>query len=270
MLKSIECSTLSPRPSRESEHLTVQFANQRALITGGASGIGAEIARRLTREDARVVLADINDDLGKRTAADLGAEYVHLDVTDPRAWDALIADVEPFDIVCLNAGVSTYQHVVGGEIQNHPFERLSDELYERIMNINVNGVVYGARAVIPSMVARKTGHIVVTASMAGIVAIPPDPIYGLTKHAMVGLVKSLGPALAPHGVCVSALCPGFADTPLVSDLAKEFAKQFSIGVMDVSEVGEMAMRALKERVPGSQWVVMKDHPITQYVPAPPY
>ena len=247
-----------------------QFAGQRALITGGASGIGAEIARRLKAEQAQVLIADINDELGKQTAITLGAEYVHLDVTDPRAWEALVADEEPFDIVCLNAGVSTYQHVVGGEIQNHPFERLTDELYRRIMDINVNGVVYGARAVIPSMVARKTGHIVVTASMAGIVPIPPDPIYGLTKHAMVGLVKSLGPTLAPHGVCVSALCPGFADTPLVSDLAKEFAKQFSIGVMDVADVGEMAMRALVERNPGSQWVVMKDHPITQYVPAPPY
>jgi NAD(P)-dependent dehydrogenase (short-subunit alcohol dehydrogenase family) len=270
MRRSIACSTLSLRLLRASEFLTVQFSDQRALITGGASGIGAEIARRLVAENASVLIADINDDLGKRTAAELGAQYVHLDVTDPRAWDALIADEEPFDIVCLNAGVSTYQHVVGGEIQNHPFERLTDDLYERIMSINVNGVVYGARAVIPSMVARKSGHILVTASMAGIVAIPPDPIYGLTKHGMVGLVKSLGPALEPHGVCVSALCPGFADTPLVSDLAKEFAKQFSIGVMDVSEVGEMAMRALTERVPGSQWVVMQDHPITQYVPAPLY
>lgn len=246
------------------------FANQRALITGGASGIGAEIARRLRGEQAEVVIADINDDLGRKTASSLGADYVRLDVTDPEAWDALIQSEPPFDIVCLNAGVSTYQHVVGGEIQSHPFERLTNDLYERIMKINVNGVVFGARAVIPSMIERKTGHILVTASLAGIVPIPPDPIYGLTKHGMVGLVKSLGPALAPHGVCVSALCPGFADTPLVSDLAKEFAKQFSIGVMDVAEVGEMAMRALTERIPGSQWVVMKDHPIAQYVPAPPY
>jgi NAD(P)-dependent dehydrogenase (short-subunit alcohol dehydrogenase family) len=87
---------------------------------------------------------------------------------------------------------------------------------------------------------------------------------------MVGMVKSLGPMLAMHGVCISALCPGFADTPLVSDMAKEFAKQFSIGVMDVSVVGDLAMQALAERVPGSQWVVMLDHPIKQYEPAPPY
>ena len=245
-------------------------AGQCVLITGGASGIGAEIARRLTDEGADVLITDVNDDLGTKTTTALNARYRHLDVTDPQAWGSLVSAERPFDIVCLNAGVSTYQHVVGGELQNYPFEQLTDELFDRIMSINVNGVVYGARAVIPSMVERKSGHILVTASMAGIVPIPPDPIYGLTKHGMVGMVKSLGPMLAMHGVCISALCPGFADTPLVSDLAKEFAKQFSIGVMDVSVVGDLAMKALAERVPGSQWVVMLDHPIKQYEPAPPY
>lgn len=244
--------------------------DQRVLITGGASGIGAEIARRLTSDGAKVLITDINEELGTATADVLGARFMRLDVTDPRAWESLVATEESFDIVCLNAGVSTYQHVVGGELQNHPFEQLTDERFERIMSINVNGVVYGARAVIPTMVERKSGHILVTASMAGIVPIPPDPIYGLTKHGMVGMVKSLGPMLAMHGVCISALCPGFADTPLVSDMAKEFAKQFSIGVMDVSVVGDLAMQALAERVPGSQWVVMLDHPIKQYEPAPPY
>ncbi|NBQ45754.1 MAG: SDR family oxidoreductase [Actinobacteria bacterium] len=183
-----------------------QLAGQRAFITGGASGIGAEMARRFTREGATVVVADVNDTLGKQI----------------------------------------------------------------IMSINVDGVVYGARAVIPGMVARKTGHILVTASLAGIIAIAPDPIYGLTKHAMVGLVKSLGPALEPHGVCISALCPGFLDTPLVSELAREYAKSFSMGVMDVSVAGDLAMRALTERIAGSQWTVMAGQPITQYIPAPPF
>jgi NAD(P)-dependent dehydrogenase (short-subunit alcohol dehydrogenase family) len=259
-----------PSPKQRPGSSDMSYVDQRVLITGGASGIGAEIARRLSSEGARVLIADINEELGAKTADALGARFTRLDVTDPRAWESLVAAEQPFDIVCLNAGVSTYQHVVGGELQNYPFEQLTDERFERIMGINVNGVVYGARAVIPAMVERKSGHILVTASMAGIVPIPPDPIYGLTKHGMVGMVKSLGPMLAMHGVCISALCPGFADTPLVSDLAKEFAKQFSIGVMDVSVVGDLAMQALAERVPGSQWVVMLDHPIKQYEPAPPY
>ena len=107
-------------------------------------------------------------------------------------------------------------------------------------------------------------------SLAGIVAIPPDPIYGLTKHAMVGLVKSLGPALEPHGVCISALCPGFVDTPLVTDVTRDFIKAFSSDVLDVSVAGDLAMRALTERIPGSQWTVSHGHPIQQYVPNVPF
>ena len=219
------------------------LSGQRAFITGGASGIGAEMARRFTREAAHVVVADVNDGLGKQVAVEVGGDFEHLDVTDRAAWDAVIAAHDPFDIVCLNAGVSTYQHVAGN-VSNYPFEHLDDDKYERIMSINVDGVVHGARAVIPGMVARKTGHILVTASLAGIIAIPPDPIYGLTKHAMVGLVKSLGPALEPHGVCISALCPGFVDTPLVTDVTRDFIKAFSSDVLDVSIAGDLAMRAL--------------------------
>lgn len=243
---------------------------QRAFITGGASGIGAEMARRFTREGATVVVADINDDLGRQVAAEVGGSFVHLDVTDSSHWAQVVGAHEPFDVVALNAGVSTNQHVVGGEIPTHPLEILDDERYRRIMRVNVDGVVFGARAVIPSMIERRSGHILVTASLAGLIPIPPDPIYGLTKHAMVGLVKSLGVALAPHNVCISALCPGFIDTPLVSEVAKEFAKMFSIGVMEVKAAGDLAMTALEERIPGSQWVAMLNHPIKQYVPAPPY
>ena len=245
------------------------LSGQRAFITGGASGIGAEMARRFTREGARVTVADVNDDAGKLVAAEVGGDFEHLDVTDRKAWDAVIAAHDPFDIVCLNAGVSTYQHVAGN-VSAYPFEHLDDDKYERIMSINVDGVVHGARAVIPGMVARKSGHILVTASLAGIIAIPPDPIYGLTKHAMVGLVKSLGPALEPHGVCISALCPGFVDTPLVTDVTRDFIKAFSSDVLDVSVAGDLAMRALTERIAGSQWTVSYGEPIQQYVPKLPF
>ena len=227
------------------------------------------MARRFTREGARVTVADVNDDAGKLVAAEVGGDFEHLDVTDRKAWDAVIAAHDPFDVVCLNAGVSTYQHVAGN-VSAYPFEHLDDDKYERIMSINVDGVVHGARAVIPGMVARKSGHILVTASLAGIIAIPPDPIYGLTKHAMVGLVKSLGPALEPHGVCISALCPGFVDTPLVTDVTRDFIKAFSSDVLDVSVAGGLAMRALTGRIAGSQWTVSHGEPIQQYVPNLPF
>jgi NAD(P)-dependent dehydrogenase (short-subunit alcohol dehydrogenase family) len=252
-----------------SAQVTGQLTGQRAFITGGASGIGAEMARRFTREGASVVIADVNDTLGKAIAVEVGGEYVHLDVTDSTAWDKIITTHKPFDIVCLNAGVATKTDVFGATV-DYPFQHLDNDSYQHIMSINVDGVVFGARAVIPGMVDRKSGHILVTASLAGIVAIAADPIYGLTKHAMVGLTKSLGAALEPHGVCVSALCPAFLDTPLLSDNTRKNLSLLGLGIMDVSIAGDLAMRALTERVSGSQWIVMDGQSISQYIPAAPF
>jgi len=251
------------------EQLTQQLAGQRAFITGGASGIGAEMARRFTREGASVVIADVNDTLGKAIAAEVGGEYVHLDVTDATAWDKIITTHKPFDIVCLNAGVATKTDVFGATV-DYPFQHLDNDSYQHIMSINVDGAVFGARAVIPGMVDRKSGHILVTASLAGIVAIAADPIYGLTKHAMVGLTKSLGAALEPHGVCVSALCPAFLDTPLLSDNTRKNLSLLGLGIMDISIAGDLAMRALTERISGAQWIVMDGQSISQYIPAAPF
>jgi NAD(P)-dependent dehydrogenase (short-subunit alcohol dehydrogenase family) len=251
------------------EQLTQQLAGQRAFITGGASGIGAEMARRFTREGASVVIADVNDTLGKAIAVEVGGEYVHLDVTDATAWDKIITTHKAFDIVCLNAGVATKTDVFGATV-DYPFQHLDNDAYQHIMSINVDGVVFGARAVIPGMVDRKSGHILVTASLAGIVAIAADPIYGLTKHAMVGLTKSLGAALEPHGVCVSALCPAFLDTPLLSDNTRKNLSLLGLGIMEVSIAGDLAMRALTERISGAQWIVMDGQSISQYIPAAPF
>ena len=252
-----------------SDPSTGKLVGQRAFITGGASGIGAEMARRFTREGASVVIADVNDTLGKAIAVEVGGEYVHLDVTDSTAWEKIITTHKPFDIVCLNAGVATKTDVFGATV-DYPFQHLDNDSYQHIMSINVDGVVFGARAVIPGMVDRKSGHILVTASLAGIVAIAADPIYGLTKHAMVGLTKSLGAALEPHGVCVSALCPAFLDTPLLSDNTRKNLSLLGLGIMDVSIAGDLAMRALTERVSGSQWIVMDGQSISQYIPAAPF
>ncbi len=245
------------------------LTGQRALVTGAASGIGAEISRRFSREGAVVVATDINDMAGKAIAGEVGGEYEHLDVSDSNAWDKLIAEQDDFDIVVLNAGVATSPNVIG-ETPAYPLEGVSDDIYHRIMRTNLDGVVFGARAVIPGMVARKSGHILATASLAGLIAIAPDPIYGLTKHGVVGLVKSLGDALAPHGVCISALCPGFIDTPLVSPISQEIIKSFGMGILPVEIAGDLAMRALTERINGSQWTVMSGQPIAQYVPSSPY
>jgi NAD(P)-dependent dehydrogenase (short-subunit alcohol dehydrogenase family) len=87
---------------------------------------------------------------------------------------------------------------------------------------------------------------------------------------MVGLSKSLGAALEPHGVCVSALCPAFLDTPLLSEETRTNLNALGLGIMDVSIAGDLAMRALTERISGAQWIVMDGQEIMQYIPAAPF
>jgi NAD(P)-dependent dehydrogenase (short-subunit alcohol dehydrogenase family) len=118
------------------------------------------------------------------------------------------------DLVHLNAGVTTQQ----GDIT-----ALTDDQYRRILAVNVDGVVFGARALVPELVARGGGALVATASLAGLVAFAADPIYALTKHAVVGLVRALALTLTGEGITVNAVCPGLVDTPLVDDVRPALA-----------------------------------------------
>ena len=123
------------------------------------------------------------------------------DVTDPDQWDA----VGPVDVACLNAGV------LGGKAD--PAE-ISLERYRRAMAVNVDGVVLGVRRLAQVMPAG--GRIVATASLAGLTAMPDDPVYAATKHAVVGFVRSVAPALAARGISINAVCPGIADTTMLA------------------------------------------------------
>ena len=132
-----------------------------ALVTRGASGIGAAISALLSQEGAEVQVLDLRDGF---------------DVADPKAWE----EVGPVDLACLNAGVTT------GESE---LAAISDEAYRRILSANVDGVVLGARRL--ARVMAPGSAIVATASLAGLVPTPVDPIYSLTKHAVVGFVRSV-------------------------------------------------------------------------------
>jgi NAD(P)-dependent dehydrogenase (short-subunit alcohol dehydrogenase family) len=181
-----------------------------AVVTGGASGIGLATVQRLTSEGARVAVVDLNEEAGRAVAKDVGGWYVRADVGEPADWTAVVARIEQdgggIDLAYLNAGVTTGESDICS---------LTDEQYRRIMRPNVDGVVYGVRAVVPSMTKRGGGAIVATASLAGLIAFSPDPIYTLTKHAVVGLVRALGPQLEARGITINAVCPGIVDTPLV-------------------------------------------------------
>jgi NAD(P)-dependent dehydrogenase (short-subunit alcohol dehydrogenase family) len=185
-----------------------------AVVTGGGSGIGAALSRALARRGAIVVVADRDADTASEVASAITAsggraEPAQLDVRDADAVERVIADVHArhgrIDFLFSNAGIG-----VGGEA-------LALELddWRTIVEVNLMGVVHGIRAAYPRMVAQGFGHLVNTASMAGLMATPMTAPYGATKHAVVGLSRALRVEAAVYGVRVSALCPGVIRTPIL-------------------------------------------------------
>jgi NAD(P)-dependent dehydrogenase (short-subunit alcohol dehydrogenase family) len=191
------------------------FEGRVAIVTGGASGIGAALGRELARNRADVVLADRQRELAEQVAEQIrgnGGRAVarELDVRDLRANVALvdetIARSGHVDYFFANAGIG-----VGGEMENYVASDWDD-----VFDVNLRGVAYGIQAVYPHMIRRRSGHIIPTASMAGLVAAAGEGSYTAAKHAVVGLAKSLRVEAATHGVRVSVLCPGAIRTPILT------------------------------------------------------
>jgi NAD(P)-dependent dehydrogenase (short-subunit alcohol dehydrogenase family) len=195
-----------------------------ALVTGGASGIGAAVVRLLEAEGCAVEVLDLRDGF---------------DVSDPRAWDA----VGPVDLACLNAGVTT------GESR---LAELSDDAYRRIVGANVDGVVFGARRL--ARVMESGSAIVATASLAGLTAMPVDPVYALTKHAVVGFVRSVAPELLERGIRINAVAPGIADTPLIGD-GKRVFEAAGFPLLSPEDVAQAVLAAARSEESGHVWVV---------------
>ena len=193
----------------------------RALVTGGRGGIGRAVAAALG--DADVVLLDLPD----------------FDVGDPGAWRGLEGG---FDAAFLNAGVITGETDIAA---------LTDEQYNRAIGANVDGVVFGVRECAARLMPNG-GSIVATASLAGLMAAPLDPVYALTKHAVVGFVRSVAPHLVARGIRINALCPGFTDTAIVLD---EVRGDLPAPLMEPSFVAGAALEALRSEETGGAWVV---------------
>jgi NAD(P)-dependent dehydrogenase (short-subunit alcohol dehydrogenase family) len=253
-----------------------ELAGRTAIVTGGASGIGRAVATRWAAAGADVLVTDIDGDGAKQVAADIGAEAAQLDVASSAAWAALVADHSdrPFDLAHLNAGVTTLPSrgdvpAAAPAAPAIPLADLTDQAYRRAMGINLDGVVFGTRALVPAMCAAGAGDIVVTASLAGLVPMAIDPIYGTNKHAVVGFVRSLGEVLHPFGVCISSLNPGFVDTAILGPGAADMLRQLGVPVVDPKVLADLAMHALRQRASGAQWVAWGDLPFRRYEWNPP-
>jgi NAD(P)-dependent dehydrogenase (short-subunit alcohol dehydrogenase family) len=190
-----------------------------ALVTGAAGGIGRAIVAALEAEDASVRGLDLVDGF---------------DVSDPQAW----LDVEPADLVCLNAGVLARGD---GTIDD----------YRRILGVNVDGVVFGVQALMPRM--RPGSVFVVTASLAGLIPMESDPLYVLTKHAVVGYARSMAPLLEPRGIRINLVCPGIVRTPM-TEPAQADLEAAGFPLMEPEQIADAVLIAARSEQTGQAWV----------------
>ena len=190
----------------------MNYEGQVAIITGAASGIGRALAMNLCGEGATVVVSDIDAAGVETVAADINkknggrANAVACDVTDAAAVGALVGDSVDkhgrLDLMFNNAGIA-----VSGDARD-----LAIEHWQRVIDVNLMGVVYGADAAYKVMAAQRHGHIVNTASLAGLTPFPTNAPYSATKHAVVGLSMSMRTEGEELGVRVSVVCPGFIES----------------------------------------------------------
>ena len=190
-----------------------------ALVTGAAGGIGRALVSALEAEGAKVRGLDLVDGF---------------DVTDPGAW----VDVQAADLVCLNAGV-----LARGD------GTLED--YRRILGVNVDGVVFGVQALAPRM--QEGSAFVVTASLAGLIPMASDPLYVLTKHAVVGYARSMAEVLEPRGVRVNLVCPGLVRSPM-TEAAQAELDAAGFPLMEPQQIADAVLVAARSELTGQAWV----------------
>jgi NAD(P)-dependent dehydrogenase (short-subunit alcohol dehydrogenase family) len=200
------------------------FRGASAIVTGGASGIGRALSERLGQFGAHVTVVDVQTDLAASVAAGItaaggAAQSATLDITDFEATNALYESVAArhgkLDFVFNNAGI----WMMGNA------DAFSLDDWNRLIDINLRGTIHGTIAAYDIMLKQKSGHIINTASVAGLTPDPGCTAYSATKHAIVGLCKSLRIEAARNGIRVSALCPGVVQTPLL-DGGGKFGKVF--------------------------------------------
>lgn len=191
-----------------------RFKGQVAIVTGGASGVGREVAARLTQEGAKVVLWDLNADaLAEAKAATGAVDAVELDVTDADAVQAAAASVADMlgrvDVLIASAGIT------GATV---PVQEFPLDSWRRVIDINLNGLFYCCRAVIPHMLKNDYGRIVNVSSVAGKEGNPNASAYSASKAGVIGFTKSLGKELARTGIRVNALTPATFKSPILEQL----------------------------------------------------
>jgi 2-hydroxycyclohexanecarboxyl-CoA dehydrogenase len=191
----------------------VRLEGRKALVTGGASGIGAATARRLAAEGAHVVIGDVNVDGAREVAGEISADASHLDVTQPQSARDLVAEFGPFSILVNNAGTDMFGF----------FADTEPALWERVIAINLIGVMACTHAALPGMQEAGYGRIVNISSEAGRIGSKGSVAYSSAKGGVLGFTKAMAREGARFGITVNAICPGPIETPLLMQ-ALEFGE----------------------------------------------
>ena len=227
----------------------MELQGKHALITGAASGIGKATALRLAAEGMTVACVDRDYAGALAVAEQIGGHAFEADCGEAapiaRAFAAAEEMLGGLDVVFLNAGIAIGQAKI---------DELSDDDYFRLMRVNVDGVVFGTRAAIRALERRGGGAIVATASLAGLIPFPPDPVYDASKHAVVGFIRSVAETLAPRGILANTVNPGMTDTNILSEDAKDFFAQIDFPLMPAEQIAQAIVDILEAGRYGECWV----------------
>ncbi|HEX2371935.1 MAG TPA: SDR family NAD(P)-dependent oxidoreductase [Solirubrobacterales bacterium] len=205
----------------------MRLEGRSALVTGGAKGIGEAIVRRLAAEGARVWIGDIDTDGAEQVAAETGAEAVPLDVTEPESARAAVETASRLDVLVNNAGMDEFGF----------FTDTDPEMWERVIAVNLKGVLACTRAVLPGMQEAGYGRIVSVASEAGRVGSKGSAVYSAAKGGVIAFTKTIARENARFGITANAIAPGPIETPLL---------------MRAKELGELGERIIETMKRGTQ------------------
>ena len=231
------------------------------MVTGAGSGIGLAATEQLRAAGADVVAVDWSP-AGAPAIEACRARFVQADVSRRDGWETIAAAVAaghgPLSFGFLNAGI----HLSEPDVL-----AVTDETFDRIVGVNVRQILLGLQALAPLMTGG--GDIVANASVGGLIAYRDDPVYAMTKHAVIGLARSAARSLEAGGVRLHTLCPGVVDTPILPDHIRAAVVAAGLKPLPPAEVATAALALAGVTPAGRIWVIQPGSPLAEYRFAPP-
>lgn len=202
-----------------------QLLGKHAVITGGGSGVGAELARVFSRAGAEVTILGRSVEPLEAVAAETGAYPASVDVTDAVALKKVMTDRPAVDIAIANAGAAI----------SKPFGKMTPDDWQSMLSVNLIGVANLWQAALPSMQSQGWGRLIAIASTAGLKGYPYVAGYSAAKHGVVGLTRSLALELGKTNITANAICPGFIDTPMLARSIENIVEKTGMSDADAAK-----------------------------------